>query len=87
MTSKLTLYARLVDKNHFELIFNIDANEKFYFNELALNLPLDFQIENFDNISRLFADLKGKPYSINQIEDILNEIDKITLNEEYEYIN
>ena len=31
--------------------------------------------------------LKGEPYSINKIEKILDEIDKITLNEQFESIN
>ena len=80
-------YAKLIDKNSFELIFNIDAKEKFYFNNLELNLPTDFQKSNFENILKLFKDLKGKKYSINKIEDILNEIDKVTLFEEYENIS
>ena len=28
-------------------------------------------------------DLKGEPYSINSVEKILDEIDEITLNEEF----
>ena len=80
-------YAKLIDKNSFELIFNIDAKEKFYFNNLELNLPTDFQKSNFENILKLFKDLKGKKYSINKIENILNEIDKVTLFEEYENIS
>ena len=79
-------FAKLLDEKNFELIFNINANEKFVFNELKLNLPDDFQPSNFIDISNLFTNLKGKNYSINQIEDILDEIDKITLNEEYENI-
>ena len=51
-----------------------------------MNLTDDFQQSNFIDISNLFTNLKGKNYSINQIEDILDEIDKITLNEEYENI-
>ena len=80
-------FARLIDNKYFELIFNIDAKEKFYFNNLELNLPSDFEPKNFENISELFRKLKGENYSINEIENILDEIDKITLNEEYENIN
>ena len=35
----------------------------------------------------MLTDLKGTPYSINTVNKILNEIDKITLNEEYKSIN
>ena len=79
-------FAKLIDKKSFELIFNIDANEKFIFNDLSLVLPDDFQPNNFLDISNLFKELKGKHYSLNKIEKILNEIDKITLDEEYENI-
>ena len=80
-------FGKLVEKNNFELIFNIDAKEKFLFNDLELKLPDDFQVDNFSNINSLFKDIKGKPYSINKIEKILEEIDKITLNEEFENIS
>ena len=38
-------------------------------------------------LNEIFKKLKGKPYSINTIEEILDEIDKITLNEQYQSIN
>ena len=79
-------FAKMVDDKYFELTFTINSNEKFYFNDLKLNLPNDFQPNNFEAISSLFNDLKGERYSINKIEDILDEIDKITLNEEFENI-
>ena len=79
-------FARMLDNKYFELTYTINSNEKFYFNDLKLNLPNDFQPSNFENISSLFEELKGEHYSINKIEDILDEIDKITLNEEYENI-
>ena len=34
----------------------------------------------------MLLNLKGQPYSINTIENILDEIDKITVNEEYKSI-
>ena len=80
-------FAKLINKKHFELIYNIQANEKYYFNELKLKLPEDFEKENFVKIKKLFKKLKGEPYSINQVEDILEEIDKITLLEQYQSIS
>ena len=35
-------FAKLLNKNEFELIFNINAQSKIFFGELQLNLPLDF---------------------------------------------
>ncbi|WP_440907813.1 outer membrane protein assembly factor BamA [Candidatus Pelagibacter sp.] len=80
-------FAKLVDEDEFELIFNIDANKKFYFNNLSLKLPDDFEEDNFSNLFKLFKELNGEVYSINKVDDILEEIDKVTLLEQFESIS
>ena len=80
-------FARLINNNEFELIFNIDAKDKIYFGDLKLELPVDFEKENFENINNLFKKIKNEPYSINTINKILNEIDEITALEQYQFIN
>ena len=79
-------FAKLIDENTFELIFNIDAGSKFFFGDLDLNLPMDFDEKNFNSINDLFNKTKGKPYSINIIDKILDEIDTITTLEQYKFI-
>ena len=79
-------FAKLIDPNKFELIFNIDTGKKYFFNDLAIILPEDFDKKNYQNLNNLLLDLKGTPYSINSIDKILDEIDKITLEEEYKSI-
>ena len=79
-------FAKLLDDNNFELIFNIDAGSKIYFGELDLKLPTDFDENNFSSIKKLFKKIKGDPYSINKIDDILDEIDSITTLEQYKFI-
>ncbi len=76
-------FAKLVDDESFELIFNIDAKNKFFFDELKITLPNDFDEMNFESLNNFFSDLKNEPYSINAVEDIINEIDKISLSEQY----
>ena len=76
-------YAKLISDNDFELIYNINANKKYFFNELTLSLPADFQEDNFEQLNKIFIKTKGKPYSINVVEEILDEIDNITINQEY----
>ena len=76
-------FAKLIGDNEFELIYNINANKKIFFNKFNLNLPNDFDQNNFILLQQRFDELKGKPYSINLIEKILEEIDKITLSEQY----
>ncbi|WP_440643869.1 outer membrane protein assembly factor BamA [Candidatus Pelagibacter sp. HIMB123] len=80
-------YAKLINNDEFEVIFNIDAKNKFYFDNLNLDLPIDFETSNFENLNTTFKSLKNKPYSINYVEKILNEIDKIAISEQYESIS
>ena len=79
-------YAKLIDSNNFELIFNIDAGTKVFFGDLKLILPSDFDKNNFTPINKLFKKTKGRPYSINTIDKILDEIDIITTLEQYKFI-
>jgi len=79
-------FAKLINTNQFELIFNINAKEKFFFGNLELELPGDFDSDNFLNIQKLFDDIKGEKYSLNLIDKILDEIDQITTLEQYKFI-
>lgn len=76
-------FAKLTSENEFELIFNIDAKDKIFFNELSIKLPEDFNQNNFLSLKKIFSKIKNTPYSIDKIKLILNEIDNITLNEEF----
>ena len=79
--------AQILDNKKFELVFNINAGKKFYFNNLTIELPPSFDNENFIEINKLFLKLKGETYSLNKIKLILEEIDDIVLNRQYEFIN
>ena len=79
-------FAKLISQNNFELIFNIDSGDKVFFGNLDLDLPPDFDEKNFSPIKELFIKTQGKPYSINQIDKILDEIDNITTLEQYKFI-
>ena len=80
-------FSKLLKNNQFELIYNIDAGPKIFFNNFSLNLPTDFDFNNYKEINKLFSDLKGKYYSLYNVEKILNKIETITINEEYESID
>ena len=80
-------FARLLNDNEFELIFNIDAKSVKFFGDLKLNLPSDFDEKNFVKINKLFQKIKGEKYSISTIEEILDEIDAITTYEQYKFID
>jgi outer membrane protein insertion porin family len=79
--------AKFVDDQNFELTYNINAGEKFIFNDIKLILPPDYEKKNFSEISKTFLKLKDSTYSLNKINKILKEIDKIALIQQYEFIS
>ena len=80
-------FANYLGNDEFEIIYNISSGKKFYFNEFYLNLPIDYERVNFKQLDKIFKDLKGENYSLNSIDKILKEIDKIVLNEQFEFLN
>ena len=81
-----TSFAKIINENEFELIYNINAGQKYSFDKITLNLPIDFEKTNFSKLLNLFDDLKDETYSLYVIENILDEIDEIVLDEEYRSI-
>ncbi len=80
-------FAKFLDQGNFDLIFNINAGEKFYFKEIKLNIPDGYERKNFSNIDKVLKKISNKTYSYNSIEKILKQVEKIALTEEYESIN
>jgi len=79
-------FAKITEDQNFELIFNIDANPKLFFGDLRIILPDDFTESNYKEVEKFFEKLKDEPYSVNRIEDIIEKIETITINEQYESI-
>ena len=79
-------YSKVINNENFVLTFNINAGEKFYFGDMNLNLPSDFDKNRFEKLEKIFRKLKGTNYSLKKIEEILDEIEKIALFENYEFI-
>ena len=79
-------FAKMTDDQTFELIFNINANSKLFFGDLKIELPDDFSKSNYEEVEKFFKKLENEPYSINRIEDIVEKIETITINEQYESI-
>ena len=79
--------ANVIQDNNFNLTYNINAGKKFFFNNLILNIPSDYDPSNFKFIQLLIDDMKDKPYSLNSINNLLNEIDNIAITKQYEFIN
>lgn len=79
--------ANIIQDNNFNLTYNINAGKKFFFNDLSLNIPTDYDPNNFEFIKSLLANMEDKPYSLNSINELLNEIDNIAITKQYEFIN
>ena len=79
--------ANIIQNNNFNLTYNINAGKKFFFNDLSLNIPTDYSSDNFEFVQLLLDDMKNKPYSLNRINALLNEIDNIAITKQYEFIN
>ncbi len=78
--------AKVINESDFELIFNINAGEKFYFGNISLLLPDDFSEESFEDIIQTQEDLEGEVYSLRKVKKILKNIDEIALTKEFEFI-
>ena len=79
-------FAKMTDNQSFELIFNIDAKSKLFFGDLKIELPNDFSKSNYKDVEKFFEKLENEPYSVNRIENIVEKIETITTNEQYESI-
>jgi outer membrane protein insertion porin family len=79
-------FASYLGNDEFEILYNLTPGKKYYFNEFNLNLPIDYEVDNFNELNNIFSDLKGEKYSLNSIDKILKEIDKIVLNEQFEFL-
>ncbi len=76
-------FAKMIDDTEFELIYNIVPNNRYLFNKISLNLPIDLDKENFVDLENLFKKLNGQKYSLFVIEKILDKIEEIILDEEF----
>jgi outer membrane protein insertion porin family len=75
------------DNSTFKLTFKIDAGKKYFINKASLVLPIDYSQDNFANVNKILKKLNNKPYSFNKVSKVVEEIDKVSLSREYDFIN
>ena len=80
-------FAEFQDDNSFKLIYNIDSGSKYYFNDINLILPIDYEKKDFLKFDKLVKSFKNEKYSLKKIENLINEIDKFALQKDYEFID
>ena len=80
-------FAIINEKNQFELIFNIDAGNKFFFNEIKLNNSNDIEVGNISIFEERLKNLEGERYSKKKIDDLISEINVYTLRNDFVFID
>ena len=80
-------FAELTNNGDFNLIYNIEAGDMYYFNDLKLSLPEDYNSKDFDDIKKTFNNLKGETFSLNKLNTILKDIDYIASSRMYDFID
>ena len=78
--------AQLLDTGEFILTFNINAGSKFKINKAELVIPDDYNIDNFKNVLKILNEMKNEEYSFTKVSKVIDQIDKISLSREYEFI-
>ena len=78
---------KFVNDESFKLTYKIDAGELYYINETKLILPIDYNEDNFADVKKQLIKLDNKKYSLNKITKVVDEIDKVSLSREYDFIN
>ena len=79
--------AIISDNNQFDLIFNINAGEKYFFDSISFDKEKKFPQNIFEDFNKKFTKLKGKKYSKKIVDKIIDEINKKTLLEEFIFVN
>ena len=79
--------ALINDENQFELIFNINAGEKFMFNDVILSNNFITDNNNIQNFKKKLNSLKGKKYSAKVIQNYIDELNEYILQNEFIFIN
>ena len=83
----LNSFSEFSNRGYFKLIFNIDSGNQYFFNNFNLNLPDDYNKSDFNKIEKIFNELKNENYSLDNLNLILKEIDKIASERLYEFID
>src|SRR6056300_719233 len=81
--SKVTSSYQDLGDNKIDLLYQIELGEKSKISKISFIGDKKFKDSTLKNI---FKKLKGENYSLNSIDEILKEIDKIVLNEQFEFL-
>ena len=75
------------EQNQFEIIFNIDAGNKYYFNDISISNNSNFDTDRFSEFEKRFKKIKGKKYSKKIVNKIIDDLNIYTLRNDFIFIN
>ncbi len=77
------------EKNQFELIFNINAGKKYFFDNVTITKNNNEEVlnENIKVFENKFAKLKNKPYSKKKINNLVNQLNEFALSNDFVFLN
>ena len=79
--------AVITDQNQFQLIFNINAGNKFYFDKIKFSNSINISENDLKKFNKEFSNFKGKNYSEKKINRLIDDINNFTLNNEFVFLN
>ena len=77
----------ITDENQFELTFNINAGNKFFFNNFEIINNNNYPIESIVKFQDKFNDLKGKKYSKKVVNNLVNDLNEFILRNDFTFVN
>ena len=75
------------NENSFELIYNINSGKEYLIQNVELDVPIDYDINDFNDVKKSIDKLKNEKYSLNRINKVIKEIDKISVARLYDFID
>ena len=79
--------AKIINDTQFELIFNINAGDKFTFNEIFIKENPNIETGFYTEYLKKYKKLKNKKYSKKVVNKIVDEINKLGLENEYVFLD
>jgi len=80
-------FVELDKDENFKLVYNIDAGNKFFFNNFNIKVPADYNQGIFDEMQKKFNKYIDTEYSLYVIEDFLDQINDAALLKQFEFID
>ncbi len=80
-------FAIINNENQFELIFNINSGNKFYFDNIQIKETNNIKVDNLELFEKRFDNLLGEKYSKTKIENLINDLNEYALNNDFIFIN